>query len=154
MLNKMESPGCEYQKYLRSFIGVKANSFEVYNVIKGVAFLPETFESCFYSLKKADFTPELEGAWYIMNYRKTNKYHFDQLPPMIINYDMEYLERYMRLLSWVTKSQLHLRVIMAQYDQLAVRCFQSCRYHSRCMEALFELVQMRNGDVDNIRLWA
>jgi hypothetical protein len=147
-LSLMKSPGCQFQKYLRSFVDLGANSPLVRNVIKGVSLLPETLEECFHSLTICDFTPELEGAWYVMNDWFHNKSNLS------INYDDDFIPRYLRLFAWVVSDQNHLRVIMAQYNQLACRGFRSSRQHSRCVEALRDLLLMRNGRFEAVRLWA
>lgn len=156
-LNKMDSPGCEYQKYLRSFIRLKSSSNLVYNVIQGVAFLPENIQLCFNSLKNQHFTPELQGAWLIMNYSEFDNSYLQgliQSNQVILLFNEAYIQRYFRLLSWIVSSQDHLRIIMAQYNQLAIRSFQSGNRHPRCVEALIDLIRMRNGEFEKVTLWA
>jgi hypothetical protein len=156
-LNLMGSPGCQIQKYLRSFIGLKANSPLVKNVIKGVTLLPATLEACFHSMTICDFTSELEGAWYTMNTSQVDPRMSDRVHNMSnisVNYNDEFLPRYLRLFAWVVSDQAHLRVLMAQYEQLACRGFRSSREHSRCTEALRDLIRMRNGEFEAVRLWA
>lgn len=153
-LSLMESPGCQIQKYLRSFHNLKANSPLVKNVIKGVSLLPETLEGCFYSLTICDFTPELEGAWFIMNSGGIDGDRIHNRSNISIHYGDNFIPRYLRLFAWVVSHQDHLRVIMAQYNQLACRGFRSSRSHSRCVESLRDLLLMRNGQFDVVRLWA
>lgn len=147
-LSRMDSPGCPYQKYLRSYEGMKPDSPIVRNILIGISLLPSTLEACFESsIPLCIFTPELRRAWYAMN---SSSYCSQYL---VIN-DLEFLRRYLYLLSWVIKSQSHLRLIVAEFEQLNIRGFQSKRYHERCIEALSHLIMIGNGNYKSIRLWA
>jgi hypothetical protein len=154
-LKRMPSPGCEFQKYLRAFLDLEADSPCVHAVMSGVAHLPLLLEHCFFNLESCEFTSEMDIAWSIMSSQSIVFHLTDSTSaPIILNYDLDFIQRYVRLFGWVVKSQNHLRVIMAQFNQLLCRSFRSKKSHPRCIEALRDLIRMRNGEFDLIRLWA
>jgi hypothetical protein len=158
-LKTLPSPGCEIQKYLRTFIGLEADSPCVHAVMRGVALLPPNLESCFDSMEICDFTVGLEMAWSVMSSvpyppPRHDRPRFPPKPSVMVEYDREFIPRYVRLFSWIVSSEDHLRVMMAQYDQLNCRGFRSKDAHPRCVESLRDLIQMRNGEFDLVRLWA
>jgi hypothetical protein len=153
-LKALPSPGCEIQKYLRTFIGLEANSPCVGAVMRGIALLPPALTSCFSSMGTLEFTPALEMAWSVMCSVPYPEHHRLVIPKVDVEYDREFIPRYIRLLSWAVRSEDHLRVMMAQYNQLLCRMFRTKEAHPRSVDALRDLIQMRNGEFDLVRLWA
>jgi hypothetical protein len=74
-------------------------------------------------------------------------------PPFV--YTARFFARYQRLLQWVTSEERHLRLMMAQFQQLSCRFFgMGTHFNVRCSESLADLVRMGSGDVENLRYWA
>lgn len=154
-LANMPSPGCEIQKYLRAYLKLPANSPIVKNVIMGVILLPQTIKDCVYSMRLCDFTPQMDCAWSIMDSTPIKNDNRERNRTNIqCCFDMDVIPRYLRLFAWVVESQNHLRIMMAQYQQLACRGFRSLKPHPRCIDALIDLIHMRNGEFRAVRLWA
>lgn len=150
-LSRMNSPGCQYQKYLRSYEGMRPDSLLVRDIMIGVSLLPPTIEACFQSsISTFIFTEELRRAWIAMNY---SSWCCHDKGYLVID-DLNFLRRYLLLLSWVISSQSHLRVLVAEYEQLNIRCFQSKDYHSRCLGSLQHLIYIGNADYKSVQLWA
>jgi len=139
-LSQMKSPGCVQQKYLRSYDGIPPLSNCVLSVIKGIALLPEKLTSP---------PPEdLHTSLMVMYGLETGH----QVSYVV---DIDFVKRYQRLFLWVVEDDLHLRLIMAQCCQLEIRsCNGRHRMHNRCVEALKDLIDIRNGKTDCLTFWA
>ena len=161
-LGTMESPGCSIQKYLSSFQGLAADSKQVQSVIKGVALLPESLALAVGERNAyRGFSDQLLSALKMMYTGDANTREVASAKPYLCRrpakyeFDSKFITRYMTVLDWVTQHQDHLRLIMAQHEQLRCRSFGHFpSFNERCITSLIDLIYMGNNEVGNLEFWA
>jgi hypothetical protein len=163
-LKSMPSPGCDIQKYLRSYRGIAAHSRRVLSVLQFVALLPHHISFAITTNVEDPMTDSLLYALCVprkyidekLNWRKL----YRQPTVCLTNvYNAEFFKRYLHLLAWITLSSSigneELRLVMAQYDQLSLRNFgASKRFLGRCVTSLECLIKIGNQEYDDLDFWA